>query len=498
MKSWLRCAAVFGVAALLMAACGGGSGSKRAGRGVSDDEQGVSEQALTAGADRAGGREGVGPSSGGEGRGTAGTGAAPGQSATGAQAGAVPLRNCTVTLGISYVVDLAAALAVLGYPQAAGQVADEEEARRAYEVGIEWINRNGGINGCKVKAVYFEWKSSGDWQAQSQEECSYFTEDHDVFAILPSGNERRVLLECAAKKGVPVFYHYEVATPDMKRYRGMLYQPNLFDSYRVARPAIDALAGSGFFGKATNFAKGSKVGIFWAEDAEGYQKYQVDKIIKPRLEKMGIKVVMGGGIKPGTGVGDVGDSSQTAQPIVLKFKNENVDHVICPWSCLWSYFIFSPVAESQQYRPWYGLLGSAALSSQEQYKKTWLVDGSPYGWDGTLRSTEKANSGFKKCEEVYAESGRFAVWGGTNLLCSRLFFLQQTLRGKSKLSAQSLLAGAEALGTSFVDPNSYGATRFGPGRYDGARIIATRRCDPDNCTGAQPEFVRVGPHVDIG
>ena len=120
-------------------------------------------------------------------------------SGLGSASGAGPgVTATTITLGVSYYQSAAAANAALG-----ARGVDTGDPVAATKVLLNAINKAGGIAGRRVKALYFaiDPQSSTPYATEAQAECTYFTQDHKVFALIdgtPAADARR----CLAQRGV--------------------------------------------------------------------------------------------------------------------------------------------------------------------------------------------------------------------------------------------------------------------------------------------------------
>src|SRR5439155_3417122 len=105
----------------------------------------------------------------------------------------------TITLGVTYYQSAQAANAALGAAYSEG------DPVALTTTLIKAINASGGIAGRHVKVLTFgvDPQSPQPYASEAQAMCSYFTQDHEVFAVL-SGTPALDATACLARKGVAV------------------------------------------------------------------------------------------------------------------------------------------------------------------------------------------------------------------------------------------------------------------------------------------------------
>lgn len=388
-------------------------------------------------------------------------------------------------LGVSYSSDLAAGLAVVGQPEAAATAVNYTDTLEAtYRAIAESVNAEGGIGGCSVELVFFDFSSlaADGFDGQSQRECAYFAEDQRVFTAFSNALETNVLVECLAQNDVVSFYggaEYAPTQRDFDRYRGHLYQPWAINTDRWAS-FIDIWNDAGFFGV------GARVGILIADDGTGNGQRLAYDVWQPRLEQLGIEVASTFEYSWIRSYATVADASTALSAAVLKFKADGVTHVLpTPDGSAMSIFMTSQ-AESQDYRPAYGTTtasGGPPLTSPDGQTHNWMT----IAWDdaillqsptqGPPTDGNPPNAAQAACDAVAA-----TVVPGYNAArrwCDTLYFLRDALRGATEITSAALLAGAEALGSGYQVAAGFGGSSFGPGRYDGAAQVRAARYDPD-------------------
>ncbi|MHB8467797.1 MAG: ABC transporter substrate-binding protein [Acidimicrobiales bacterium] len=418
----------------------------------------VSDVALPGGSSAAGGDKG-----------TAGTGGSA--------------KKCTVKVGVTYSSDVSAALAGAGDPAAATRYGGYVKALQAqYQAGADAMNRNGGLAGCQIQLVYYDFRSlsSDGFDAESQRECTALAQDQHVALAFIYGLETKVIIDCLAKNKIPVFYHggeYTVPNDrDYRQYHGYLYQETGLATDRWG-PFIDDLAGAGYFDP------GSKVGILLADDGNGNNQQLVNDVWKPRLAALGYTNPLVFTFTKLQSYAAIGDTQAQFSSAVLKFKTAGVNHIIeTPDSGNVTLF-FPQQAESQDYHPRYALTtpNYPALMADvpaDQSARSMAVSYSFFGDTSNPKqmASNPPDSARVQCEALYKgkTNGGLAPY----VYCDFMNVVGGALRHAPRVDAQTLLAGVESLGTSIVGAANYGDTRFGPGRYDGGTDVRVTEWDP--------------------
>jgi len=110
------------------------------------------------------------------------------------------LTKTTISIGITYYQSAKAANAALG-----ARGVDTGDPVAASRVLVAAINGSGGIAGRRVVPLFYaiDPQSAQPYASEAQAECSYFSEDHHVFAVL-DGTPAADARACLAKHGVAV------------------------------------------------------------------------------------------------------------------------------------------------------------------------------------------------------------------------------------------------------------------------------------------------------
>lgn len=358
------------------------------------------------------------------------------------------------------------------------------------EALTDHVNANGGIAGRRVIPEYFEVDLTGlvaNPDASDQRSCERFTEDTRVFAVLSPIPSGQPLPGCLASRGVPLILQSpeEFDQQDLKDNAGFFYLPGLPNMTRQQPVIVNALA-------AQKFYDGARLGIIWY-DKPAFRR-TVEQSLKPALAARGVKVVDEVSMSSYT-------SSEQYSSAVLRFKANNVTHIqIVDVSGLMA-IQFMQHAESQAFRPRYGLssansLGAvAAATSPNQLRRAIGVGWMP-SLDVPAARDPGATSAGKQCLDIMRAAGKqmsdrvaesLAIWS-----CETMFFFKAVMERAPEHTPGGLRAAVDGLGTSYVPASTF-ATRFGPDRYDGPSAARHLAYD-DSCSC----FTYTAPLHDIG
>ena len=355
---------------------------------------------------------------------------------------------------------------------------------------LDDVNSHGGIAGRKVQVVWAQFDSSSAQTADQQWAaiCQKFTRDQPrVFAVLGVGTES--YRECIRKAGV-------VMLSDDLPYAGAAHfarnptlielgSPNLD---RIAKAEVPALLAQGYFNAwdSTQGAPGAagraKVGVLTYDDRE--YAGAVDRYLIPALKQAGYD--------PGSNVARVGsvnkasdysDQAAAVQSAQLRFASSGVTHVISFEGNGGLSLFFMNNAESQHYRPRYGVNTTSALQV--------LLDGGlvqpaqargavGIGWaPGFDLSAERnpddgpySSASRRHCLAVYRAHG--VTFSDPNAqgvalgYCNKLYLLRQALNTTPRLiNATTFVSAVDSVGSSFSAAGGLGSF-LGPGRHDSA------------------------------
>jgi hypothetical protein len=352
-----------------------------------------------------------------------------------------------------------------------------------FKRGADALTAAGGLAGCKVEAVVHDFSAqAGDFNLESQKECTDFTQDNKVIAVFTNAYETKNLIDCLGKAKVPVFAFaglYPPTCADYKTYAGYLYNPIGVASCRFA-------AFPGIWKKAGLFPPNPKVGILALDDGSGEGAYIANKVYTPALTKLKIPSETFS-YPTAVSAETAAKTSAALSSAVLRFKTDGVNVVIMTPSAAQGPAFFIPQAQAQNFFPNYGFTTSDALMAIAQIpaaaagvKKgisiSWSIADLPLS---TLIAAKQLppNPAITRC----------AKWADPGMLTQAVFYsycdfinvLAAAFKGATKTDAATLRKGIEALGTSFDSSTTFGgATKFGKGRYDAVSAAQLLQFNP--------------------
>jgi hypothetical protein len=407
-------------------------------------------------------------------------GSGPGSALDPGTAGAVSLPGTreqhAVKLGFFISDDASAIYKALGIN---GASHTREESRAIWQAVIDQVNARGGLGGRRIVPSYFFITSdSGSNASRSAQACELFTQDVKVFAVVIDGATDLSIEACLAKHRTPAVDVGQTSYPyddvDLRSLAPYLYLPGRLSMSRFAS-YIDNLAAGGFF------AKGSKVGLLRFDLPD--QQRTAHDVIEPALRRHGLSLTTDFAFTPVEGTGDLPRAADEASAAVLQMRTRGVDRVLFLGSGLSLPYVFPTVAESQQYRPRYGITtddGPEFMAGNAPAAQ--LKDAMAVGWEPQydVADSQRVLAGqpvWQQCAHVMQKAG-FPARDGRR--CTAIYFLEQALRGATQLTPQALRAGADRIGSHPYSTQNY-QTFFAPGRYDGVRAVRMLRF-VDSCT----------------
>lgn len=411
--------------------------------------------------------------------GSGGTSTSGGKSTFGGPAGVVSLgrgvTDKTITIGFQVSKDLQAAFTAVG---ASGSATNESTIVDSL---VKWVNSTGGIGGRKLIAIKHETDpTSGTWASQAQAACATFTEDNKVFAVgsSPVGGSD-ALLSCLAAKDTPDIEQNLWFFDDeyYKRFPGYLYQPGRASPTRWAKAYADGLDRMGYF------ANGAKVGLL-RFDAPVFTRI-ADNVLKPAMAAHGHKFVKEVSIREPAGVSDFGGMAAELNNAIVTFRAAGVDHLMFLENAGEIPFFFMQQAESQSYRPIYGMTSADIPETQAGQQPPAQLKGSMVvGWnppnDVGSAHLPKGNPASDLCTSVMQKYGVSGAGFYTHSICDTVMFLRAVVPKVKTFTTLGLRDAVAGLGGSYDSPFTF-STLFGAGRFDGAQAVTGARFD-DSCT----------------
>ncbi len=353
---------------------------------------------------------------------------------------------------------------------------------------IAEINKSGGLGGRRVVPVFADFRltRADSYSSQLEAICERWTKDHKVIAGLSIVNLPSEAVAACMQKSNALYI-----TPDQHAKLPDVYSrlPLLFDSanlsaWRMASSYVKGLNDLQYF-------KGKpKIGLLRFDSAP--TKAATDKVLKPELAKLGLKVDDEVTVAVPNSTSGISETVTQAQSAVLRFKANGVTHVMTILPGAWVLF-FMQQASNQDYFPQYGL-------SSYDWPHTLVRQGAPreqlvnsvtVGWDVNRdvdpnRLPYATQPGSERCRNIMLKASQGSR---ISLYCDGLFLLQAGAAVAGAANGSQVAGGIERLGTTFQSPVLLGKTQLGPGRHDPAatyqQLTYDRACNCFSYVGQQ-------------
>jgi ABC-type branched-subunit amino acid transport system substrate-binding protein len=368
-----------------------------------------------------------------------------------------------------------------------GAQADPPQEENMVLALTKWVNDTGGIHGRKVQLVLHRTDiTSGTFASQAAEACADFTQDHHVLiAAISPVTASDDLLRCIAGKHVPVVEQSLWPYDDTyyRMFPGLLYEPGRASPDRWAPASVDVLNAAGYFGG------GAKVGLV-KFDAPVYER--MANRIRTAMKRRGLSFTKEIAIATPASLSDFGAMSGALNNAIVQFRQAGVDHVMFAASGELPFFFMSQ-AESQSYRPRYGLTTNDVPDTQvgqgvppAQFAGALAAGWQPSNDVGDSHDTDR-RPGLTLCLAIMKKYGVPPNGYYSSSHCDSMFLIRRVLEAVPSFSVAAMQQAVNGFGTSFNSALTT-STAFGRGRYDGASRLRLAKYDPD--VGS---FVYVGP-----
>ena len=377
------------------------------------------------------------------------------------------VTRTTVAVGIIYSGNAGTANNAYG---TAGTENGTLDARVWWDAIVADTNAHGGIAGRRIVPQYFNLDSNSNNDGQMQQICQQFTVDSKVFAVLGGVAVNDILRRCLQDKGV-VLLEDGASITDQQTFSTYptYFEVSMLNLTHASELKVENLVKRGFITQA------SKIGVLTFDDL-GYQRaYQ--RGLKPALARHGFSVTADAAIPLAITTDQVGNESAAVSSAVLKFNQAHVDRVLFIESTGDIALLFMAAAESQLYRPRYGLDshdGGAALP--QNVPPAQLAGAIGIGWipvTDVLADQDPGNPAKLRCLNAFrAQRQTFTrtTEPAAVFFCDETWFLATVASralATGGLSAQSFRVSADGLGTSYSSPSGFG-TRYDGDKHDGA------------------------------
>lgn len=394
------------------------------------------------------------------------------------------VTDTTVKVGFIGLDEASAGSAMAAF----GGTAPQANTRAQMESIVEWINKRGGIAGRKIVPVYAERKAADADGNADTSRCTRFTQDEKVFAVVADFVGSAVACYAKARTLLLVDNQVLSARTDYAALSPYVWNPGLPTAEGGYQALFDGLIAQGYF------AKDSKLGMVMYDDPATHHAY--DHIVVPALRSINYKVTDPVFITRPRSTSDNGEWAAQIHNAQLKFRTHGVDRVVFMMPGGGAPVVFMNQAESQGYRPVYGLSSydGPGFLLQGKIPDAQLRGSMGAGFQQMVDVDQQRSDPYPsgraeiQCQQAVASSGTQAktrpeAFAG-EYLCDGAFLLQAAAQGLgSALSVPSWAAAAERLGRSFQATYSLpGGTVFGPGlRAGGGSYRYLRFLDDCRC-----------------
>jgi hypothetical protein len=357
------------------------------------------------------------------------------------------------------------------------QTADE---RAMYQLLLDDLNTRGGVLGRKVQPVFHQINLSGTRTTEAQAACADFTQDHHVHVAL-GGTDDFGYWQCLTKAGVPVMptSNSPMNEADYAAFPGLLHVDGIaFD--RLASIEAERLTATGFFSGQPS----ARVGILFFDEPHFRRGEQA---LEAALAQRKVNVADRQAIHYFESTSDVGQTETEVQNSILRFRSSGVTHVVSVETNAWLQGGFALGASQQQYYPRYGWTSNQVLSNVLANVPARALQGSLFvGWDPVFDLVDAKQYGpeTRACLDFMARHGQPVDTGNQRASAARScevvkFFAAALSAGKG-VSRDQLLAGAQALGTTYR-PIATFDVRISQQRPDGIAAVRDGAYD-ERCT----------------
>ena len=392
----------------------------------------------------------------------------------------------TINIGLTVTDNSKAAAQALG---ASGQGVGGGDREAQFRIVINDINAHGGVLGHKLNPLIYHYDATSTDSLDQQESaaCAYWTQDHKVLAVAEGdATQSKTLLNCLNKAGVLQVYE-DFSYSDLSTFRQFPYYVEIgaLDADRMAAVWPAQLKAQGYF-NGWDYNTGApskvtpvKVGIVSFDDAVSTRA--VTSYLEPALKAMGYPFEYARVLYP-TGEADNGTSIEQIQNVVLKFRSDNVSHVL-PVESIGAGVggFFARGASGQRYYPRFGLTsgnGAQVLVGAGVWPNDELAGAMGYGWvpladvnyaDDPANGPD-SNASRQHCVKLMRDHGQTVSDAITERqvveACDEIYFLADNLRRGGALNRNAFLQAVNSLGSGFADGVTF-STLFSGSHHDG-------------------------------
>lgn len=341
---------------------------------------------------------------------------------------------------------------------------------------VEYVNAHGGLAGRRIEPVFGVWDATaGNTVAQREAACSTWLEDHKVAAVVAESFD--TFQACTTKARVPLLFGNTFPVTDGEFARSPMMATTTQPSDERLLPAwVDGLNAARYF--APWGALPVKIGVMYLDTPA--QRHSFETVLEPALARHGQSV----GEEAALSSQSIQEQLAAIQNTVLRFRAANVTHVVI-MDTGGIGTVFMPQAESQGYRPKYGLhsLSQPAIM-QDIVPKEQLAGATAMGWLPTVDVANpqrpEPNRTLATCLEIMTEAGEdmsSAARGAASVYCDMTFVLAAAAAQAPTFTSEGLLQGLSRVGRSYESTTTF-AEDFST-RRDGPAALRPLAFDPE-------------------
>lgn len=348
------------------------------------------------------------------------------------------------------------------------------------------LNSRGGLGGRRVQPVYaaINLADPSTRDAQSERACSTFLQDNKVAAVVSGTTIAAPLIACLHQARKPLILGAPIGFPLTTFNAHPLFAATtVIAQDRMWGPALDQLIAAGYLtGTAV------KTGIVTIDNPQ--EQAVVQAALLPALKRHGQTPAEARVTSPEQS-SNLASISGQMQSAVLRFQSSGVTHVLFQDYSGILALTFMLAAESQSYRPRYGLttysLPAALLAGSSP--KDQLTNSLGVGWSSYADVAAGQDPPATRARAGCLDAGRRAGQNITSRTvalfltgyCDALAVLARQVALAGSLDPAALSAGLDNIGTSVVAAGPL-SMRFTRGHHDGVGALRDLRWDaPCGC-----------------
>lgn len=419
----------------------------------------------------------------------------PGSSSAGPGSVGPGVTATTITIGLVYFTNGKAFNEAIG----ASGISNGNDVADV-RIVVNDINKHGGVAGRRLVILPYgeDSTSAQPYAVTAQQMCSFMTQDHKVLAVILAGSLGDPK-PCLNRAGTAEFDGQTLGLMDSDGHSQVDFASAAMNIDRSVLAAVQAWTVGGWYSPWNTVTAGPnpggtfKMGVLTIDDP--LLNHAVDKVLIPALVRAGHKPPAQQDIvrlqKPSS-AGDDGSILAAIQNAVLKFRQDNVDHVLIMDSNGSATLFFANDAYSQGYFPRLGGgSGNAFQTLMEtgNIQRKSILGAVGAGWLPIIdlpyngSDAKYESSAATRCRALMKAGGQSFSDANAEAhalgYCDTVTLLATALERAPTLTATGLAQGAETIGRSMASAVTPGLD-IAPGHHDAAGAFYTTVYD-DRC-----------------